>query len=1464
MKKDQSQGRDNSSSSNNPSIKDEVEKELNKKGTFELFKKIRTQKIPFFLPFKCLPSSHKKLLGLSFVCATISGGSLPFFVSVFGVIMKNMNLGENVNDIIFSLVVIGIFQFLFSFISSFCMDIVTTKILKTLKIEFLKSVFYQDGQFHDNNPGSKLTSDLDFYLEQVNAGIGTKFITIFTYSSAFLGLYFWSLFKNARLTLCITCVFPLIYICGVICNKKVKINKKTSLLYNNNTMSIIEEALVGIRTVVSYCGENTILKKFILSEKQYSKYTLKANFMESLHIGMINGFILASYAFGFWYGTRIIISDLSNQQPNNDFHGGSVISILLGVLISMFMLTIVLPNITEYMKSLEATNNLYEIINRKPLVENNNDGKKLKDIKKIQFKNVRFHYDTRKDVEIYKDLNFTLTAGKTYAFVGESGCGKSTILKLIERLYDPTEGDIIINDSHNLKDVNLKWWRSKIGVVSQDPLLFSSSIKNNIKYSLYSVKDLENLSEQSNDDGFASQNGANNRNSCRAQCAGDLNDMIKTTDSAELLQVRKKYETIQDSEVVSVSKKVLIHDFVSALPDKYETLVGSNASKLSGGQKQRISIARAIIRNPKILILDEATSSLDNKSEYLVQKTINNLKSNENRITIIIAHRLSTIRYANTIFVLSNRENGNSSTIDVEVLGEDPTKETNENNEKNGKKGDTNQNKKINNEGSYIIEQGTHDSLMKNKNGIYYTMINNQKVSSKGSGNNDNDNDSDMKSSIYKDSEQGYDPDEMSGNTKNANESASANKSNKISDAKESSNNAGGRLSFFRNLFKRKPKAPNNLRIVYREIFSYKKDIAIIALSIIVAGGLYPLFALLYAKYVSTLFDFANLEANSNKYSLYILVIAIAMFISETLKNYYNNVIGEKVEKTMKQRLFENILYQEISFFDQDSHAPGLLTSHINRDVHLLKTGLVNNIVIFTHFIVLFLVSMIMSFYFCPIVAAVLTGTYFIFMRVFAIRARMAANKDVEKKRINQPGTVFVYNTDDEIFKDPSFLIQEAFYNMNTVIIYGLEDYFCTLIEKAIDYSNKGQKRKTLINSMLWGFSQSAQLFINSFAYWFGSLLIRNGTIEVDDFMKSLFTFLFTGSYAGKLMSLKGDSENAKLSFEKYYPLITRKSNIDVRDNGGIKIKNSNDIKGEIEIMDVNFRYLSRPNVPIYKDLSFSCDSKKTTAIVGETGSGKSTVMSLLMRFYDLRNDHHIVFKNEQNDDISKEQTYQGDEEQNVGMKNVNEFSSAKENADGQNSALYKNSGKILLDGVDICDYNLKDLRNLFSIVSQEPMLFNMSIYENIKFGKDNATREDVKRACKFAAIDEFIESLPNKYDTNVGPYGKSLSGGQKQRIAIARALLREPKILLLDEATSSLDSNSEKLIEKTIVDIKEKADRTIITIAHRISSIKRSDKIVVFNNPDRTGSFVQAQGTHEQLLSVQDGIYKKYVKLAK
>ncbi|SCN62413.1 multidrug resistance protein 1, putative [Plasmodium chabaudi chabaudi] len=1411
--------------SNNNSIKDEVEKELNKQSTVDLFKKIKKQNIPLFLPFHSLPSKHKRLLAISFICATISGAALPIFISVFGLTMANMNMGESVNDIVLKLVIVGICQFVISSISCLCMGTVTTEIIRTLKLKYLKSVFHQDGEFHDNNPGSKLTSDLDFYLEQVNSGIGTKFTTIFTYSSSFLGLYFWSLYKNVRLTLCVTCVFPVIYIISTICNKRVRLNKKTSLLYNNNSMSIIEEALVGIKTVVSYCGESTILKKFKLSEQFYSKYMLKANFMESLHVGFINGFILASYAMGFWYGTRIMIHDIKNLSSPSDFNGGSVISILLGVLISMFMLTIILPNVTEYMKALEATNNIHEVINRKPAVDRNqNKGRKLDDIKKIEFKNVKFHYGTRKDVEIYKDLNFTLKEGNTYAFVGESGCGKSTILKLLERFYDPTEGDIVINGAHNLKDVDLKWWRSKIGVVSQDPLLFSNSIKNNIKYSLISPNTLEAMENGFTMNGSSDSSLNNNKN---GKSTSILDEISKRNTTNDLLEVISSINSVEDSKVVDVSKKVLIHDFVAALPDKYDTLVGSSASKLSGGQKQRISIGRAVIRNPKILILDEATSYLDNKSEYLVQKTINNLKGNENRITIIIAHRLSTIRYANQIFVLSNR--------DQESTGIDEKKQ-----------GAINSNN-----GSVIVEQGTHDSLMKNKNGIYYSMIQNQKVSSSGNGENGDDNNS----SVYKDSNPGdaksvTDTNMDIGTNKNLN----TKKEKEIADADKQT-----KPSIFKRMFGKKEKKPNNLNMVYKEIFSHRKEVAIILLSTIVAGGLYPLFAVLYAEYVVTLFDIPNLEYNSNKYSIFILFIALAMFISETLKNYYNNKIGEKVESKIKYLLFENIIHQEIAFFDKDAHAPGFLSSYINRDVHLLKTGLVNNIVIFTHFIILFIVSMILSFYFCPIIAAALTLTYTFIMRAVTARVRMEKSNKIEKIGDKKDGCLS-YTTDDEIFKDPNFLIQEAFYNMQTIITYGLEDYYCKLIENAIDHYNKEQRKSIIVNSILWGFSQCTQLFINAFAYWLGSILIKHKIIVVDDFMKSLFTFIFTGSYGGKLMSFKGDSDNAKLTYEKYYPIMVRKSNIDVRDEGGIRIKNPHQIDGKVEVKDVNFRYLSRPNVPIYKDLSFSCDSKKTTAIVGETGCGKSTIMHLLMRFYDLKDDHVLL----DNQHVEKDNKDKSNDIEMTNATSMNELNELHKKNATEEYTLYKNSGKILLDGVDICDYNLKDLRKLFAIVNQEPMLFNMSIYENIKFGKEDATLEDVKRACRLAAIDEFIESLPNKYDTNVGPYGKSLSGGQKQRVAIARALLREPKILLLDEATSALDSHSEKLIEKTIVDIKDRADKTIITIAHRIASIKRSNKIVVFNNNDKNGSFVQAQKTHDELIRDKDSVYTKYVKLTK
>lgn len=177
--------------------------------------------------------------------------------------------------------------------------------------------------------------------------------------------------------------------------------------------------------------------------------------------------------------------------------------------------------------------------------------------------------------------------------------------------------------------------------------------------------------------------------------------------------------------------------------------------------------------------------------------------------------------------------------------------------------------------------------------------------------------------------------------------------------------------------------------------------------------------------------------------------------------------------------------------------------------------------------------------------------------------------------------------------------------------------------------------------------------------------------------------------------------------------------------------------------------------------------------------------------------------------------------------------------------------------------FNCRSLRSIMGLVSQEPILFNTTITENIRYGKENSSDEEIVEAAKMSNAHDFISGFPNGYSTIVGKFGGQLSGGQKQRIAIARAILRNPKILLLDEATSALDAESEKIVQEALDKLLAQSKRTTIIVAHRLSTIQNADRIVVLANPDRTGSVVVEIGNHAELMKREDGVYRGLVKIA-
>ena len=317
---------------------------------------------------------------------------------------------------------------------------------------------------------------------------------------------------------------------------------------------------------------------------------------------------------------------------------------------------------------------------------------------------------------------------------------------------------------------------------------------------------------------------------------------------------------------------------------------------------------------------------------------------------------------------------------------------------------------------------------------------------------------------------------------------------------------------------------------------------------------------------------------------------------------------------------------------------------------------------------------------------------------------------------------------------------------------------------------------------------------------WYGITLTIKGEVEgVGDLISFVLYTTFIGASFGGIAEMYAQIQKAVGATERVFELLEETPEAI---NANPKTSASIDkIKGNVSFKNVAFSYPSRKEVEVLKDVNFSAEFGQKIAIVGPSGAGKSTISSLLLRFYDIT------------------------------------------------------SGEILVDGKNIYDYDLENLRGNMSIVPQDVILFGGTIRENIAYGKPDASDEEIMLAAKQANALNFIEGFPEKFETLVGERGVKLSGGQRQRIAIARALLKNPSILILDEATSSLDSESEKLVQEALEVLME--GRTSIIIAHRLSTIRNADKILVLDNGKIT-----EEGTHQELINLENGIYKNLSNL--
>ncbi|CAJ0838550.1 14828_t:CDS:10 [Entrophospora sp. SA101] len=461
-----------------------------------------------------------------------------------------------------------------------------TKRIRTL---FYSSIIHQDIEFFDDTSTGDLTTRVTGDIGIIQEGMSEKVGFIIQQFTCFIGVW--------KLTLVLCSVFPLLAISGVIMSKSLSSDSSEGQGAYAEAGGVAEQVFSGIRTVVAFGGEQREIQRYISKLEIAYKFGKRKSIVNGLGVGFMLLAMFGSYSLAFWYGSILII--------NGEENGGDILNAFFAVMIGAFSIGNAAPYLASVSNALGAAAKIYKIIDRVPKIDSSADkGKKFakSELKGfIEFKNISFSYPSRPDIQVLKDFNLTIEPGQTVALVGSSGSGKSTIVGLIERFYDPLEGEILF-DGIKIKDINIKSLRTQIGMVGQEPVLFPETIKQNIIWGA----DPDDAKEPSLD------------------------------------------------EIIEVCKRSNAHDFIDELPNKYDTLVGEKGSLISGGQKQRLAIARALIKNPPILLLDEATSALDTESEGLVQEALD--KASTNRTTIVIAHRLSTIKNADKIVVMSKGE----------------------------------------------------------------------------------------------------------------------------------------------------------------------------------------------------------------------------------------------------------------------------------------------------------------------------------------------------------------------------------------------------------------------------------------------------------------------------------------------------------------------------------------------------------------------------------------------------------------------------------------------------------------------------------------------------------------------------------------------------------------------------------------------------------------------------------------
>ncbi len=569
------------------------------------------------------------------------------------------------------------------------------------------------------------------------------------------------------------------------------------------------------------------------------------------------------------------------------------------------------------------------------------------------------------------------------------------------------------------------------------------------------------------------------------------------------------------------------------------------------------------------------------------------------------------------------------------------------------------------------------------------------------------------------------------------------------------------------------------LRRLLPYVLQHKGHIALALLAMLVAAGATLSLPVAVRGMIDHGFDATN-AADIDQHFIRLFAVAMVMGISAAARFYWVSWLGERVVADVRSAVYSHVIEMSPEFFERTR--TGEVLSRLNTDTTLIQTVVGSSASIALRSSLMLVGAATLLVITSPRLALMMAFVIPLVLVPILVFGRKVRAKSRESQ--------------DRI-ADFSAVANETIGAIQTVQAFTAQQLESSRFADNVEQAFLAARRRIGYRSLL---TVSIVLLVFgaiSFVLYQGATSVVAGDMSAGTLSQFVLYAVFTASSTAALSEVWGEVQRAAGATERIAELLDADA---VVASPPSPVALPLPPQGALSLEEVTFHYPSRPMQPVFEGLTLSVEPGQTVALVGPSGAGKTTIMQLLLRFYDVA------------------------------------------------------SGHIRVDGVDVRDADIVELRRRFGLVAQESVIFSTSAMENIRYGRPDASDEEVRTAARAANAHEFIETLPEGYDSHLGERGVRLSGGQRQRIAIARALLKDPPILLLDEATSSLDAISEDLVQKALERLMR--NRTTLVIAHRLATVKKVDKIVVLE-----GGRVVAEGNHETLLS-EGGLYAELAEL--